>query len=49
MNQTCLATNQVVAGYKTLLQKVERNSTFGNKICTCCAFYGLKANLFRGK
>ena len=49
MNQTCLVTNQVVAGCKTLLQKVERNSTFSKKISTCCAFYRLKANLFCGK
>ena len=27
MNQTCLATNQIVAGCGTLLQKVESNST----------------------
>ena len=47
--QTCLATNQVVAGCEKLLQKVESNSTFCNKICLCCAFYGPKANLFCSK
>ena len=26
-NQTCLTTNQVVAGFKKLLQKLESNST----------------------
>ena len=29
--QTCLATNQVVAGCENLLQKVESSSTFCNK------------------
>ena len=29
-----------------LLQKVERGSSFCKKICTCCAFYRPKANLF---
>ena len=29
--QTCLATNQVVAGCEKLLQKVESNSTFATK------------------
>ena len=33
-NQNCLTTNQVVAGYEKLLQKVESSSNFGNKICT---------------
>ena len=45
--QTCLATNQVVAGCEKLLQKVE--STFCNKICPCCAFYRPNANLFCSK
>ena len=44
--QTSLATNQIVAGCENLLQKVESSSTFCNKLCKCCAFYGLKANLF---
>ena len=30
--QTCLATNQVVAGCENLLQKVESSSTFGDEI-----------------
>ena len=38
-NQTCLATNQVVAGCEKLLQNIESGSTFLNKICTCRAFY----------
>ena len=37
--QTCLAINQVVAGCEKLLQKVESNSTFCDKICLCCPFY----------
>ena len=44
--QICLATNQVFAGCEKLLQKVESSSTFCDKICTCCAFYRPKANLF---
>jgi len=48
-DQTCLATNQVVARCEKLLQKVESSSTFWNKICTCCAFYRPKANLFCNK
>ena len=36
--QTCLATNQDVAGCENLLQKVERSSTFCNTLCTSCAF-----------
>ena len=47
--QTCLATKEVVAGCEKLLQKVESSSTFCNKICTCCAFYRFKANLFCNK
>ena len=47
--QTYLATNHVVSGWKTLLQKVESSSTFCNKICTCCASYRPKANLFCNK
>ena len=31
------------------MQKVESISTFWNKICTCCAFYQPKANLFCSK
>ena len=34
---TCLATNQVVAGCKKLLQKIERKSTFC--FCFCPTFY----------
>ena len=44
--QTCLATNQLVAGCTNLLQKVESSSFFCDKICTCCVFYQPKANLF---
>ena len=43
--QTCLATNQVVAGCENLLQKVESSSTFWNKTYTCCAFYRPRTNL----
>ena len=32
--QNCVTTNQIVAGYEKLLQKVENSSNFGNKICT---------------
>ena len=38
--------DQVVRGCKTFLQKVETSSTSCNTICTCCAFYRPKANLF---
>ena len=38
-SQTCLATNQVTAGCEALSQKVEKSSTFCNKICKCCTFY----------
>ena len=44
--QTCLVTNQVLAGWEKLLQKAESSSTFWSKICTCCVFYRPKANLF---
>ena len=44
--QTCFAAYQVFAVCKMLLQKVESSSTFCNKICTCCAFYRPKSNLF---
>ena len=47
--QTCLATNQVVAGCEKFLQKVESSSTFCNKMFTRCAFYPPKANLFCNK
>ena len=47
--QTCIATKEVVAGCEKLLQKVESSSSFCNKICTCCAFYRFKANLFCNK
>ena len=45
-NQTCLATIQVVAGCENLLQKVESSSTFCDKICTSCAFFGPKQTCF---
>ena len=45
----CLATNQIVAGCGNLLQKCKSIFTFCNKICTCCSFYRLKANLFLGQ
>ena len=38
--------NQVVAGYKTFLQKVEISSTFCNKIFTCCTNWALKQTFF---
>ena len=47
--QTCIATKEVVVGCEKLLQKVESSSTFCNKICTCCASYRPKANLFCNK
>ena len=47
--QTCIATKEVVVGCEKLLQKVESSSTLCNKICTCCAFYRSKANLFCNK
>ena len=47
--QTCLATNQVVAGCEKFLQKVESSSTFCIKMFTRCAFYPPKANLFCNK
>ena len=37
--QTCLETNQVVAGCEKLLQNIESSSTFCNKICTYCVFF----------
>lgn len=37
---------QVVAGSENLLQKVESSFAFCNKICSCCALYWSKANLF---
>ena len=40
----CLAAIKVVAGCGKLLEKLE-----SNKICTCCAFYRPKANLFCSK
>ena len=46
-SQTCLATNQVVAGWETLLQTAESSSTFCNKIRACCGFYQPQTNLFR--
>ena len=46
-HQTCLVTNQVVAGCEKLLLKVESSSTFYNKICTCCAFYRPKGRTIR--
>lgn len=48
-NQTCVATNQVVADCDKVLQKVESSSTFRNEICTYCAFYRSEANLFCNK
>ena len=41
--QTCLATNQVVAGYEKLLHNVESSSTICNNFCTC--LLPAKANL----
>ena len=38
--------DQVVAGCKTFLQKVESSSTSCNTICSFCAFYRPKANMF---
>ena len=37
---------QVVAGCENSLQKVESSFAFCNKICSCCALYWSKANLF---
>ena len=36
----------LIAGCKTLLQKVESSSTFCNRICTSCAFYRTKETCF---
>ena len=47
--QMCLTTNQVVAGCKTLLQKLESSSPFCNKIYTCWAVQRPKANFFSNK
>ena len=44
--QTSPATNQVAARCERLFQKVESSYTFCNKLCTCCAFYRPKTNLF---
>ena len=44
-SQTCLATNQVLAGCTNVLQKVQSSSTFCNKTCTSCAFYRPKEDL----
>jgi len=38
--------SQVVAGYKTFLQKVEISSTFSNKICTRCTNWARKQTFF---
>ena len=43
-NQTCLATNQVVAGFKQLLQKVESNST--TKFVQVARFIGPRQTCF---
>ena len=47
--QGYLATIQVIADFKNLLQKVESRPFFCNKIFTCCAFYRPKANSFWAK
>ena len=45
--QAYLATIQVIADCKNLLQKVESGPIFFcNKIFTCCAFYRPKVNSF---
>ena len=44
--QGYLATIQVIADFKNLLQKVESRPFICNKIFTCCAFYRPKANSF---
>ena len=43
--QTWLVINHLVEGCESLLQKVESSCTF-SKLCTYCAFYRPKANLF---
>ena len=43
-NQTCPATNEVVAGWEKLLQKVETTSTFCSKL-----LYMLRVSLAQGK
>ena len=50
-NQTCLATNQVVAGCEKLLQNIEGGSTFlKQKSVHVVRFTGMhKANLFCSK
>ena len=37
---------RLLKGCENLLEKVGSSSTFCNKICSCFAFYRLKANLF---
>ena len=44
-NQTCPATNEVVAGWEKLLQKVETTSTF----CSNLFMYMLRVSLAQGK
>ena len=34
-----LQQNQIAASCENFLQKLERSSTYCDKICTCCAFY----------
>ena len=36
---TCRAANIYVAGWRKLLRKVERGSTFSNKLWLCCSFF----------
>ena len=49
MNQTFLATKQVVPLWERFLEKEERSSMFCKKICARFAFYRPKANLFCDK
>ena len=43
---TCRATKTFVAGWRTLLRKVERGSTLSNKFWLCCSFF-IKLTVWR--
>ena len=45
-NQTCLGTNQVVAGYEKFLQKIESFSSFATECVYVARFTGPKHTCF---